>query len=331
MKAPLPIGLLSVALLGCTLASCSNSDSDSVAVKTENVTGITPEINFLAAMPSAPFRTNYRGVRRLEFHLDNAGIPTVLAYREEVGSNGTGKFAIETIEALSILRDPDLFLLLQDQRQGFTYRYRDFQVRDRALFDQNYDVVVVAGPTVVANTDCIQIHVQLRNNPVRFYLADVHARSGLVLRWEERELSTNSLLGRMEFETFQLGADVSDMNLRDRLFPAAPIDLSGDTGAQVGFEVLQPTDIPTGFQVEFAESLIDDLGRTWAKLVYSDGVDRVVFMHRAQTQGEILPGLVESLTVGPWTAVFGEVNGYPVIVMGKVAEPELLDLLKIGG
>lgn len=325
MKALFPGEHLFAAVLCSALAACSGASSPTAEV--EHATALVNGPEFYSSMPTAPFQTKYRGQRRLEFHFVQSGVDTVLEYREEVGADGDGKFAIETLEVLSVLDDPDLFLILQDNRQGFTYRYRDFRVRDLELFNQNYSFVVVDGSTRVANTPCVQIRVQRRDNPVRYYTADIHARSGLVLRWEEREIAADRLLGRMEFETFELDADTSDMDLRDQLFPATPIDLGGDTGAQVGFEVLQPAELPAGFEVEIAESFDDDLGQTWAKLVYTDGVDRIVYMHRAQTLGDFPPDLMYLLPVGLWTAVFGDLNGYPLIVMGKVPERELLDMI----
>lgn len=325
MKARFPSDLLFAAVLCSALTACPGTSS--WTPDTENATALPGEPGFYSSMPSAPFRTKYRGKRRLEFHYSQAGLDVVLEYREEVGSDGEGKFAIETLEILSAHDDPALFILLQNHRQVFSYRYRDFRIRDLELFNQNYLYGVVNESTVVANTPCVQIRAQRRDHPVRYYTADVNPRTGLVLRWEEREISTNQLLGRMEFETFEFDADVSDMDLKERLFPPSPIDLGGDTGAQVGFEVLQPADLPEGFEVEISESFDSAPGQTWAKIVYSDGVDRVVYMHRAQTSGEFPPDLMYVLPVGLWTAVFGDYNGYPLIVMGKVQESDLLEMI----
>ena len=267
MKARCPSELLFAAVLCGALAACPGASSSTAEADVQNATVLTGTPELYSSMPTAPFRTKYRGQRRLEFHFVESGVDTVLEYREEVGADGEGKFAIETLEVLSALDDPELFLILQDYRQGFTYRYRDFQVRNLELFIRNYSYVVVDGSTLVANTRCVQIRVQRRDNPVRYYTADIHPGSGLVLRWEERELATDRLLGRMEFETFELDADTSDMDLRHQLFPAMPFDLGGDTGAQIGFEVLQPADLPAGFEVEISESFDDELGQTWAKLV----------------------------------------------------------------
>ena len=50
-------------------------------------------------------------------------------------------------------------------------------------------------------------------------------------------------------------------------------------------------------------------------------------MHRAQTLGDFPPDLMYLLPAGPWTAIFGDLNGYPLIVMGKVPERDLLDMI----
>ena len=71
---------------------------------------------FLAKVASAPDRVAFRGTRKVELYYELPGV----IYREDIGTDGKGYFSIELIELLTPVPNPQLFTLLQDNRQVMT-------------------------------------------------------------------------------------------------------------------------------------------------------------------------------------------------------------------
>jgi hypothetical protein len=286
----------------------------------------------LAGIPDAPWTVTYRGTRVVEAHYTIAGAPADLVYREEVGSDGQGNFAIVPLDVLvPTLANEPLFLLVQQARQGFFYRYRDFLIRDLGLFFENYTVTDLATQKIVAGRLCEQFRLQRLADATCYYEIAVDSANSLILHYKEFSL-TGELLMQMMYESLDLAPDLSDLTLQGELFPTIPLDLGGDPSADLGFALQVPQLPPAGFQLQTAERLESGTD-VWAKLIYGDGAERVIFMHSAQELGvqssnatEV--GVVDRYTVGPWTVVTGRINRTPIMLMGKVPETELFEMLR---
>lgn len=286
----------------------------------------------LEGIPDAPWTVLYRGTRVVEANYTVAGAPFELVYREEVAADGQGEFTIVPQDVLvPTLADEPLFLLVQEARQGFFYRYRDFQIRDLNLFLENYTATDLGTQASIAGRTCEQFRIQRLSDATCYYEIAVDVANSLILQYEEFSL-TGELLVRMKYESIDLAPDLSDLTLQGELFPTSPLDLLGDPSADLGFTLHQPQLPPTGFVLKSAERL-DNGADAWAKLVYGDGAERVIFMHAARESGMQSTdaqdvGVVDRYTVGPWTVVTGRIDRTPVMLMGKVPEAELFEMLR---
>lgn len=300
--------------LALGLASCSGTSGAPV--------GDSETHQLLEQMPDAPFASAYRGRRRVELHYEDQGIPAVVEYVEDVEADGSGRFGIEVVDVRSAAVDPELFGILQHARQVFNYRYRDFRVRDLRAFLRNYRVQVVDEHATVAGVDCVELLVARESGGIGPYRVSVDPQTGLVLRWEQRT-DDGRLLGLVEFENIVFGPPQVERQLVER-------NLETRTLEELDFEVCEPTRPPSGYQLESTGAVVDPLGRTWARLVYGDGVEQVFFLHRAPEgpDPEHAPGRVERIVIGPWTVVVGEVKGRSLIAVGKVHEDELFLMIQ---
>jgi hypothetical protein len=121
------------------------------------------------------------------------------------------------------------------------------------------------------------------------------------------------------------------MPLQDHLFATQSFSPAGDLESSLGFDVLVPALPPTGYVLDRVELMSTDDG-DWAKLQYTDGLERVFLLHQAQDQsgfqGSASAGTVCTGGLGRWSLVDGNVQGFEVILAGKVAQDDLLDMLK---
>ena len=320
----------SLALVACGGGiPASNSDTDGPPVY-----GANGPPDYLAMGPTAPFTTAYRGLRKVELYYD-AQAPMV--YREDVGSDGQGKFSVETLDVLvSSNPNTSLFLLLQTQRQAQIYRHRDFRIRDLGLFLANYDYVVAPTPTNVAGVTCDRVQVQARVAAQSRFEVDIDPTTGLVMAWEEHDLATGTLEARIAFETYVPNGDLSDMVLMDRVFQTSLYGVH--TGAfrdALGFLPLIPELQPgVGYQlVPQAEVLVVN-GENWAKLYLTDGMATCIFMDStlpnsggASAGPSEKKGEVAVMQIGSWSALRGTVGGHSVIMAGRVSELDLATVL----
>jgi hypothetical protein len=284
--------------------------------------------------PTAPFTTAYRGLRKVELYYD-AQAPMV--YREDVGSDGQGKFSVETLDVL-ISSNPNtsLFLLLQTQRQAQIYRHRDFRIRDLGLFLANYDYVVAPTPTTVAGVTCDRVQAQARVAAQSRFEVDIDPTTGLVMAWEEHDLATGNLEARIAFETYVPNGDLSDMALMDRAFQTSTYGVhTGDFRDALGFLPLIPELQPgVGYQlVPQAEVLVVN-GENWAKLYLTDGMATCIFMDSilpipggASAGPSERKDEVAVMQVGSWSSLRGTVRGHSVIMAGRVSELDLATVL----
>jgi hypothetical protein len=298
------------------------------------VYGATGPPDYFAMGPTAPFTTAYRGLRKVELYY-NAHAPMV--YQEDVGSDGQGKFSVETLDVL-ISSNPDtsLFLLLQTQRQALIYRHRDFRIRDLGLFLANYDYVVAPAPTTVAGVTCDRVQVQARVAAQSRFEVDIDPTTGLVMAWEEHDLATGNLEARIAFETYVPNGDLSDMALMDRVFQTSTYGVdTNEFRDALGFLPLIPQLQPgVGYQlVPQAEVLVVN-GENWAKLYLTDGMGTCIFMDSMLANGggasadlSEKKDEVAVMQIGSWSSLRGSVRGHSVIMAGRVSQLDLATVL----
>lgn len=298
----------------------------------QNQTPSLATTRLLERMAAAHEGTRYSGVRHVEQHYTSGGQAQLLEYREEVACDGEGRFAIEVLDVQAVSGDEALFRTLQNSRQVFTFKYRDFRVTDLTLFRQNYRMRVLSTDQQIAGHPCLEMRVDRHQHDGSYYRIHVEPQSGLTLRWEQRT-DRGALLGSMEFESIDFDPDLSNYLLVERNFEGSSVDIDLNLGGQIGFGVLTPNLLPTGFELETAQLLVGALDRTWFKRVYTDGVSRLALMHREQEpidgpSDERNLGRVLSTQIGSWNVVSGNLQGWDLILMGQVDADELYQMLQ---
>jgi hypothetical protein len=171
---------------------------------------------FLELMADAPFLTAYQGVRRVHMRQTVRDQTGELEYREDVACDGAGNFDVDCLDLTGGgLSDDDreLFLLMQDLREGFVLRYRDFRIRDLVRCLESHAITLEGGGFIVAGVSCERIRVERIEGSTFYYLAWVDPQTGLVLRWEQRALD-HLLLAEVEFESLVYQPDLSGRQLR---------------------------------------------------------------------------------------------------------------------
>ena len=295
---------------------------------------------FLEKVPTAPFETRFSGQRHVRLTYALGGTPHTLEYDELVISDGHGQFSIVpgAVAAPPMTQEQaELFAVLQERRDGFFFRYRDFRIRDLRGFLRNWTAYDTGLEQTIAGRVCsvLEFRRSQGTEATSWYRAWIDPQTGLVLRSDEFDADGNQL-ARVDFRSFTLTPDLSQATLHgDRSLPA-PIDMAEDTTASLGFRLLQPRILPDGYRQEKAESVTDGTN-TWARLVYGDGVEQLFFLQTAAAVApstgdmetmELRPATVRVFHVGPWTVAQGNFRHVRAIVMGKTDEPTLLRMLK---
>jgi hypothetical protein len=303
--------------------------------------------SFLERIPDAPMTVAYAGSRHVALHYAQAGVASLLEYDEDVTSDGRGNFVVVPGRVSSppmTTEQRDFFAILQERRDGFFYRYRDFRIRDWRTFLQNWRVIDTGGQESVAGRNTAVLEVRrlsgvLDHGAFDWYRAWIDPQTGLVMRADEFD-STDQLVSRTEFHTFTLTPDLSGVALHGDRNPGAPFDPNSDTTQTLGFHVLVPTILPEGYRLERSESLsVGGPGAessTWARLAFGDGVEQLFFLQTeagssalaASSEVDVGPKSVRIYQVGPWTVVQGQFHGVRAIVVGKAGLASLLRMLK---
>jgi hypothetical protein len=324
------------------LASCGIEPADDVirpaGTGTQALTAPAPGL--IQRIANAPFSTAYQGERRVELNLYDAGVPVQFVLRERVSADGHGQFAVDPIE----LSEPplpdserDLFLVMQKVREGLMYRYRDFRVRNVALFLQNYSVHDSGQTVQVAGRSCAELAIaRLDHNGLEYKVA-VDPPTGLVLRAEART-PEQALVSLLEYTALDLAPDLSNVAWHQPVTGETPFVIGPDTAELVGFRPRLPRVLPLGYELEESTLVHDALeGSKWVRMVYGDGVEEVFFLHggEARPPQSPLPSFhgvgadtVQVVDCKPWTAAQGAVNGERFIVLGKVDRHELLGMIE---
>lgn len=327
-----------VALLaGLVVVACGPQAGSAPAGSAAAV--VAPESSLLERIPDAPLTNAYRGTRRVTFRYDIEGSTQTLVYEEHVASDGAGQFQVRTTE----LQQPPLngealevFLLRQQAYESFFYLHRDFRIRSLPLFLQNY--TLRQGPVAdgVAGRESVAFAIRPRVAGGSSYRAEVDVETGLILRWKEWN-PLGVLIAEVEFTEFTLDPDLTGIELHSPSLQTTPLDLDGDVVGQIGFQVPRPRYVPQGYRAMKSEK-VTAVSSSWARITYGNGVEQIFYLFQAPAAGTLPntsvndpPGTADSVTlsqVGPWTAASGQIGGCRYIVMGKVSDTTLLDMIQ---
>jgi len=324
-----------------SVSTSTGGDPTASTVVVQNAGSSLPA--FFVRMPTAPYQTAFFGTRRVALHRDGG----VFDYIERVGADGQGRTAVEVPQVFRtpVEFDPAFAQMLLEQRGRFGYRVRDPQVTDLARFALNWEVTVLARDTPIAGRSCWRLDVR-RVSPLSLddsvYELAVEPGTGLVLAWRETD-SLGNVRSEVEYLTFELGADVSAMDLRARDFGVVELDPALDLTTQVGAPVHAPTLPPPGFELEVIELVtlpaaapnpggpVGPAAEQWVKFGYTDGFERAYFAHLVDRAAS-LPAPTTSNVVhfpfGSWTFAIGSVDGCTVIAAGKVPGQYLGELIQ---
>lgn len=298
---------------------------------------------YFAGIAQAPFDLAFRGIREVTLHVDFQGTNSDLIYLEEVASDGAGKFTIlpqDVIFPVMELGDEQEFLLYQASRESFYFKHRDFRIHETTSFTQNYSVHDLSLTQVIAGRTCETLSIQRQDGTGNTYRVAIDPLTSLVMM-EECTQQNGTLVNHLEFQSFVLEADLSDLQLTDHQDPwtaALPAELN----IALTSDPLMPVAAPIGFEL-MGVSYRHDGGihanETWAMLTYGDGVEQAFFLFRDldPAQGNTGPqtslggmehDVVSSMTVGPWTILDGRLSGREILVVGRADHGELLLMLQ---
>ena len=340
-RAPLPTLLGALAL--SALAAC-----DSWTASTNNVpvdpigggTAVMAQKPALELNEGALTRIPLQGVRRVEAHWKEGDVEHALIYRERVTGDGTGRFDLQFVELIEPLLPPpqaSQFEFLHESREGLFFRYRDFEIRDFALFSANFNARQTGDVADVAGRPVERWVVQRRAGPERRYIVDLDVENGIALRVCE-ELLDGTPVSLLQYESLNLAPDLNNVPFHQPSNGEFALTTSGVGLARgLGFTPHQPRHLPRGYSLHEAAKLIDPKdGRTWAKLVYSDGVDLMFFVEgdpqkpspHVQPSATQRPGTLRSMRVGLWTVLQSDYLGRDAIAMGKQGELALADAIR---
>lgn len=291
----------------------------------------------------APFNLAYRGERDVTIHADYQGLVTQLVYRELVASDGAGSFTVEPLQVISPVMDSydeDRFLLFQQGRAGFFFKHRDFRVRDEMRFWENYRVQDLGITQVIAGRTCDTLLISRQDELGNNFTVAIDPTTSLVMS-ERRTSKDGALVSSVEYRTFELAPDYSDLQMSPIQSSWTPTDLDG-LGQVVAGDPLIPVAPPQGFELQevgyqTGAGLAGD--ETWVQLTYGDGVEQTFFLFRQDAGGQGNAGsqasiggmqedLIRSMTFGPWAILDGRAGGRDVVAVGRVLEDDLLLMLQ---
>lgn len=198
--------------LSLALAACDSNQGETptLEVFADDSSGLltvkdSDGVSFLERVVAAPRTVSFEGVRRLTFaptttpsiddeatagdsEFSNPGHRTV--YLEQVWADGEGHFTVtplDLIEPFLPVDEADQFLVLQQQRERFLYLHRDFQIRNLALFQENWSLEVLDDDAEFLGRPALLVNVQRKQDVLqeRSYHVTFDAETGLVLSYTE--------------------------------------------------------------------------------------------------------------------------------------------------
>lgn len=309
----------------------------------------------LQYVASAPANVAHEGVRLVEY-FGAVASGGYLAHRERVQTDGQGRFSLVPLEALSPgLLDEFSYMAQLVAQEGYNFRYRDFRILSADLLLANYLITSYGVKTQVAGRDCHQIELERRtiagDPPERSYVIDLDVQTSLVLSTQEYS-SAGQLLSRSIYESFSLGLPASMvphvLANGEQVLPLGP-----ELDAAVGFTVKAPTYVPPGFELLGSSKVVDGQNQVWAKLFYTDGIEKLFVLVRAAmapafpksgglTGGQgsstggvpsidsagFSPGHLRHMSLGGLQVMQGWINDWQVIGVGRIPQDDLHAMLE---
>lgn len=330
-------GLAVAALAGCDVRATNAAGTPSGGMGS-GLVAHAPQQPLIERIADAPFNVAYQGERGIELHVHDGDTPLTFVMRERVSADGHGRFAVDPLELIQpVLPEPDrdLFLIMQKVREGLMYRYRDFRVRNVALFFQNYTVHDAGWNVQVVGRTCAQLVVSRQDQTGLVYTVAVDTETGLVLR-ARAETQEQELVSLLEFHSLDLAPDLSNVAWHQSSNGETPFVVGPNAAAELGFHPRLPSLLPAGYEMEESTRVTDPTDNTtWLRMVYGDGVEEVFFLHGGPVRPPAVPGLgfpeadtVRVLECTPWMAAQGAVGGQRFVTLGKVDKHDLLALIE---
>lgn len=327
---------LAFGLAGCGDVSSVGAPMSSTATPPVLHSGL-PSETLLQKMQVAPTAVAYSGVRRIEQSWQVGETVYSTSYREDVASDGQGRVALQSLELIAPSLPPrseELWRMLQESRDGFLFRYRDFRIHDVAQMVTNYSPIATGVRTRVAGRECEELVFALRHGASFTYNLAVDHQTGLVMRCEQ-VATDGRVMGLVEFESLELrprfAADFpwDESSNQEEPLPAS----QAERLAAVGFRPRQPEG--DGGRFQLLESAIvrspepDGVGElTWVKSTLTDGIEVVFVLHGGSDPSLLSDDVMRvAPSVGPWNHVEGTLRGERFMALGRASADELLDLI----
>lgn len=273
-------------------------------------------LDILQASMDAPWSTRFRGTRRVR--IESGASP--VEYLEEVGADGKGGFSIQALSLETPHSDENVFLSLLDLRQTLSYRFRDFSIKDWELFTQSYAVAILDEVRSVAGLPTVGFKVERMSDARSRYEIDVEPDTGMVLAYTELDAATGQLMTEVAYESIDFQPDLTGMVMVEFMYPTKKVSLvKGTLSQKFDFEPLVPKYLPPGYRMleEMHRQEAPDGVR--AKVFLTDGLEVIVLgSQKPLDTSHVTASRVVSTDLGTWTGIMGEVQGYPVLVAGKV-------------
>lgn len=339
----------------CSRTHAPGAPSEAISAQGTGPTGVLPSASLIDRVQTAAANVRHGGTRRITYDYAFAGARHALVYEERITTDGHGRFAIDPLrvgQPAMTADQSDLFKLVQKQREGFFQRYRDFGVRQRALFLENYRVVDLKTHPVIAGRDCEEFEIERLVTAQSTYRVAIDRDTALVLRCIELA-PDGSEIARLEYTEFTLAPVLDGVDWFTAPYEGVPLDAATLDAASFGAVPARPKLLPQGFQFLHAELLRED-GVPWIRRVYGDGVETLFLLQRgaratidAQGDGaahltrvpqggdvDLAPPAtpptytVRVFTFGPWTAAEVSRGTEQIFVVGKLPEGEIVRVLQ---
>lgn len=338
------------AALAVALAACgSGTGSDSGVLPSTSSSPVPISIPEGLASIERMLELSHAGVRRVEVTDHSVDPPRFLAFRERVTTDGNGHYSLEPTEAITpVAPDWTQFSLLQRIREGYLFRHRDFAIRDLGLFQENYVLIDLDSSIQIAGRDCARYRVehrriehQTQSTGSKQYEVAIDVTTGIVLRYEAFDAQGRALVA-VEYEIYDATPDLSGFVPHEDISPPRELDWTWDLPVQIHQPVQTPRVLPEGYALRRAVTLKDGTSQHWLRLTYTDGVESLFFLTQIDnpffvagagpitpiTPGSVQVSSVAVFQMGSATAAQGTFGGRQFIVVGKVPEAELLDMIE---
>ena len=291
-------------LIGALVQGCGSESSKSVTHGFDTAGQGSTGSSVIDPNPQAPsfrnlkLRSDQEVLHSANCRVDYFGEngEALQSYREEVISDGRSKYSLKVIESLIPVASD--WEILRRVREGFSFRYGDFELRDRMLADQNFVITSDLTSFIIAGQSCDHYSITPKRASGNSYEVWVDSETGLVLR--SHRFDQNGVLRfSREHENLNQMPDLSRAIWFQGAHDERLLDPSKALEGQVGVPVFIPRQVPPGYQLlrSFQLSASDGL---WLKLVYTNGIEPLFMLER--------PTPLKQGPKGPKAGDFGQNN-----------------------